>query len=73
MTGRPAAKSLRAEIVSGADELTVVRAGLDDTMRQAYAEISDTFHGNEAIDDFRTAAFVVALRKIAKTYSDLGV
>lgn len=73
MTGRPAAKSLRAEIVSGADELTLVRAGLDDTMRQAYEEISDTFHGNEAIDDFRTAAFVVALRKIAKTYSDLGV
>ena len=73
MTGRPAGASLRAELVAGADELALVRSGLDDTMRQAYGEISTTFHGNGAIDDFRTAAFVVALRKIAATYLDLGV
>jgi glutamate dehydrogenase (NAD(P)+) len=42
-------------------------------MRQAYDEISETFHHNDAIDDYRTAAFVVALRKIANTYLDLGV
>lgn len=73
MTGLPAGAALRAELVTGADELTLVRSGLDDTMRQAYAEVSTTFHDNEAIGDFRTAAFVVALRKIAATYLDLGV
>ena len=42
-------------------------------MRQAYDEISQTFHGNDAIDDYRTAAYVVAITKIANTYLDLGV
>ena len=73
MTGRPADAALRAELVTGADELTLVRSGLDDTMRQAYDEISATFHRNDAIDDYRTAAYVVAVSKIANTYLDLGV
>ena len=73
MTGRSADASLRADLISGADELTLVRSGLDDTMRQAYDEISETFHRNDAIDDYRTAAYVVALSKIANTYLDLGV
>ena len=73
MTGRSADAELRAELVTGADELALVRSGLDDTMRQAYDEISETFHSNDRIDDYRTAAFVVALRKIADTYLDLGV
>ena len=73
MTGRSADAALRAELSTGADELALVRSGLDDTMRQAYDEISETFHSNDRIDDYRTAAFVVALRKIANTYLDLGV
>ena len=73
MTGRAADAALRAELITGADELALVRSGLDDTMRQAYDEISETFHRNDLIDDYRTAAFVVALRKIANTYLDLGV
>ena len=73
LTGRSADAALRAELVTGADELALVRSGLDDTMRQAYDEISETFHRNERIDDYRTAAFVVALRNIANTYLDLGV
>ena len=44
MTGRSADAALRAELVTGADELALVRSGLDDTMRQAYDEISETFH-----------------------------
>ena len=73
MTGRSADAALRAELVTGAGELTLVRSGLDDTMRQAYDEISETFHHNGEIDDYRTAAYVVALSKIANTYLDLGV
>ena len=73
MTGRRADAATRAELVTGADELTLVRSGLDDTMRQAYDEISEIFHRNDEIDDYRTAAFVVALSRIANTYLDLGV
>ncbi len=64
---------MRAEIVRGADELDLVRSGLDDTMRNAYQELSHTLHGNEKITDFRTASYVVAVSKIARSYFDIGV
>lgn len=64
---------MRREIVKGAGELDLVRSGLDDTMRQAYQEMSETLHGNAKVDDFRTAAYVVAINKIARSYYDLGI
>ena len=42
-------------------------------MRMAYREISETRKGNEKIHDFRTAAYVVAVNKIARSYLDIGV
>lgn len=64
---------LREDIVRGAAELDLVRSGLDDTMRLAYQELHKEMHGNDAIDDFRTAAYVVAVKKIARSYLDIGV
>ena len=64
---------MRREIVKGAAELDLVRSGLDDTMRHAYQEMSETLHGNDKVHDFRTAAYVVAINKIARSYFDLGV
>lgn len=64
---------MREEIVRGADELDLVRSGLDDTMRMAYRELSETKNGNNGIEDFRTASFVVAIQKIARSYFDIGV
>ncbi len=57
----------------GADELDLVRSGLDDTMRLAYREIRETLLGNDKIHDLRTAAYVSAIRKIARSYLDVGV
>ena len=57
----------------GADELALVRSGLDDTMRLAYQEISEVLHSRDDITDFRTAAFVVSLQKITRTYMEMGV
>lgn len=73
LTGKQVSPELRQELSTGADELALVRSGLDDTMRLAYQEISDIYHGNHAVDDFRMAAFVVALTKIGRTYLDMGV
>lgn len=73
MTGKQVPDPLRSELVTGADELSLVRSGLDDTMRLAYQEISETFHREDAIDDLRTAAFLCALRKVARTYLEMGV
>ncbi len=73
LTGQKLPDAVRADFVRGADELDLVRSGLDDTMRLAYQQISEEFHSNEAIDDFRTAAFAIAIKKISRSYLDIGV
>jgi glutamate dehydrogenase (NAD(P)+) len=73
MTGQTVPDDIRAELSTGADELALVRSGLDDTMRLAYQEISQTLHRSDRITDFRTAAFVVSLRKVVRTYMEMGV
>ena len=73
MTQKEVPDWMQKEIVKGADELDLVRSGLDDTMRHAYQELSETLQMNDKIEDFRTAAYVVAISKIARSYVDLGV
>ncbi len=73
MTGRSVPPQIRRNLTIETDELALVRSGLDDTMRLAYQEISEAFHAEPGIPDFRTAAFYVAIKKIAQTYSDMGV
>ena len=64
---------VRKDIVRGADELDLVRSGLDDTMRNAYQELSEVLKSNKKVEDFRTAAYVVAIGKISRAYYDIGV
>jgi glutamate dehydrogenase (NAD(P)+) len=73
MTGSKLPEVVRDELVRGADELDLVRSGLDDTMRLAYQQISEELHTNDRISDFRTAAYAVAINKIARSYLDIGV
>lgn len=73
LTQQTAPDWIRDEIVRGADELDLVRSGLDDTMRHAYLEISALKKQHEKIKDFRTAAYVVAVDKISRSYLDIGV
>jgi glutamate dehydrogenase (NAD(P)+) len=73
LTGKQVPDTLRRDILIGADELSMVRSGLDDTMRGAYQEISEAFHQNPDIEDYRTAAFVVSISKIAQTMKRMGV
>ena len=64
---------LRHEIVRGASELDLVRSGLDDTVRMAFQDIREVMKAFPAIKDYRTAAFAVAITKIAQSYYDLGL
>jgi len=73
LTQQTAPEWIREEIIHGADELDLVRSGLDDTMRMAYREISAVRNSNSKVKDFRTAAYVVAINKIARSYLDIGV
>ena len=58
----------------GADELTLVRSGLDDTMRNAYQAMSETWRGRrEEGVDLRTAAYLIAVRRVADSYQSLGL
>ena len=61
----PLARGLRTE----ADELHLVRSGLDDTMRSAYQEMRELWHARGDVKDLRTAAFMIAIEKVARFYS----
>lgn len=71
LTGREAPDRLRKNIVRGACELDLIRSGLDDTMRTAFQDLRDVMHNNPDINDYRTAAFAIAISKIAQSYRDL--
>jgi glutamate dehydrogenase (NAD(P)+) len=73
MTGREVPRNLRTEIVRGASELDLVRSGLDDTMRAAFQDIRDIMKHNTNIHDYRTAAYVIAIQKLAQSYYDMGL
>ena len=63
----------KKEIVKGDSELDLVRSGLEDTMRTTYDVISDLWNSDTNIPDLRTAAMMVSIRRIASTYSSLGI
>ncbi|RMG56565.1 MAG: Glu/Leu/Phe/Val dehydrogenase [Gammaproteobacteria bacterium] len=71
MTEAPFPDHLRSELVYGATELDLVNSGLDDSMRQGFQEILEV--SREFDTDYRTAAFVVAIRKVMRSYLDMGV
>lgn len=55
------------------DELTIVNAGLEQTMVNAYREIRERLRRQPALQDLRTAAFATAIDKIARAYGELGI
>lgn len=73
MTGKTATAAQKNLVERGADELDLVYSGLEETMITAYHTIRSEFKSTPGIKDLRTAAFVVAIRKIAKSYDTLGV
>ncbi len=73
MTNQSAPEWLRESIVRGAEEIDLVRSGLDDTMREAFREMHEVreVESNGHVLDYRTAAYLIALRKIVRARSDL--
>lgn len=73
LTGRPVPEAVQKTLTSAADELDLVRSGLDDTMRTAYQQIWAVMERYPAVEDMRTAAFVLAIEKIARAYTQRGI
>jgi glutamate dehydrogenase (NAD(P)+) len=63
----------KRKYLRGAGELELVRSGLDDTMRIAYQQFSEVWHEREDVNDLRTAAYLVAIDKVATSYRALGL
>ncbi|SEA16744.1 Glu/Leu/Phe/Val family dehydrogenase [Rubrimonas cliftonensis] len=57
----------------GADELELVRSGLDDTMRIAYQSMHSVWTSRNDVTDLRTAAYIVSIGRVASSYAALGL
>jgi glutamate dehydrogenase (NAD(P)+) len=73
LTGNTISDKLKQSVAHGADELDLVRSGLDDTMCSAYQQIRETLVNNDNITDLRTACYVTSITKIARSYLDIGL
>ena len=73
LTGKHVSEHERIYIEHGADEVDLVRSGLEETMITATHEIMDAWKANPQIPNMRTAAFVVAINKVATSYAELGI
>ncbi len=73
MTGKTVSDKERKIILHGPDEEDLVYSGLEETMIGATHEIIDIWHANPGIPDMRTAAYVVAINKVATSYAELGI
>ena len=71
--GKPVEGEARDSLLTGPDELTLCRSGLDDTMREAYGEIREVHLSNDKINDRRTAAFALSIKKIAVIYESMNL
>lgn len=73
LSGKSMAEAERKAIMHGPDEVDLVHSGLEETMVQATREIIECWHQNPEIPDMRTAAYVVAINKVATSYTELGI
>jgi glutamate dehydrogenase (NAD(P)+) len=71
MLGREVPKEHVARFVKGADEVDLVRSGLEESMINAY---NITYNiAQEKNIDLRTAAFVNAVQLIGQDYQSMGI
>ncbi|MFZ3581169.1 Glu/Leu/Phe/Val family dehydrogenase [Loktanella sp. DJP18] len=65
--------NFKEKYLRGADELELVRSGLDDTMRTAYQAMRAVWHSRDDVTDLRMAAYLVSIRKVADSYRAKGL
>jgi glutamate dehydrogenase (NAD(P)+) len=73
LTGKNISDSERRTLAQGSDEQDIVNSGLEETMVVAYHAIRQDWKSNPKLGDLRSAAFLNAINKIARSYQELGV
>jgi len=72
-TGKQISDRDRELITHGADEIDLIRSGLEETMITGFQGIYSLYKNNDGIKDLRTAAFALAISKISSDYIALGI
>ena len=72
MTGKEMPEKFKKQFIEGANEIDLVRSGLDDMIREAYQKIRKNLI-EENIQDLRTAAYKTAIDRIALSYESIGL
>ena len=73
MTGKNMPVKYKENFLKGIEEIDLVRSGLDDMMIDGFQEVKKAFTLNDKVSDFRTAAYLVAIEKIAMAYDSIGL
>jgi glutamate dehydrogenase (NAD(P)+) len=73
MIGKPVPAEDKKYLAHGPDEIDLVNSGLEETMVTAYREIRELHHVRVPKESMRTAAFIIAIKKVALTYEQLGI
>ena len=73
MTGKTMPKKYKDNFMDGIEEIDLIRSGLDDMMIDGFQSVKKEYLETENIQDFRTAAFKVAIEKIALAYDSIGL
>jgi len=73
LTGKQFADDDFKEASKGAREEDLVNSGLEETMVLAFQEMQTIREQHDRKIDFRTAAFIDAINKVARSYTELGI
>ncbi|MCH7396674.1 Glu/Leu/Phe/Val dehydrogenase [Belliella sp. DSM 107340] len=71
-TGEEFTDMEKDSLIKGASERDLVLSGLEETMVEAYHAMNST-RKSKKINSLRTAAFILAIERIAISYTDLGI
>lgn len=72
-TGKTFTDAERTAFAHGPDEQDLVNSGLEETMITAFHGLLKTQRDHAGIPDLRIAAFVNAIHKVARSYTEMGI
>jgi glutamate dehydrogenase (NAD(P)+) len=72
MTEKEMPEKFKEQFIDGANEIDLVRSGLDDMISEAYQKVRASMI-EKNIPNLRTAAYKVALDRIATSYDSIGL
>ncbi len=73
LTGKEIPEAEKKYLVRGPEEIDLVNSGLEETMVSAYRRMREEHQTRAPKESMRTAAFIIAIQKVALTYEQLGI